>query len=97
MLALTTADLLLEEDLADGRVVAGTGTIARDGTVGQVSGVPQKTTAALEAGADVLLVPVEQVAEAAAAAEAGVEVIGVRSFRDALAALRGNAEGMAAP
>jgi PDZ domain-containing protein len=97
MLALTTADLLLEEDLAAGRVIAGTGTITADGTVGQVSGVPQKTTAALEAGADVLLVPVEQVAEASAAAEAGIEVVGVRTFQDALAALRGTAEGIAAP
>ena len=97
MLALTTADLLLEEDLAAGRVIAGTGTIDADGSVGRVSGVPEKTTAALEAGADMLLVPVEQVAEAAAAAEAGVEVVGVRTFQDALTALRGSAEGIASP
>ena len=97
MFALTTADLLLEEDLAAGRVIAGTGTIAPDGTVGQVSGVAQKTRAAIEAGADLLLVPVEQLPEASAAAEAGIEVVGVRSFRDALDALRGTATGVAAP
>ena len=97
MFALTTADLLLEEDLAAGRVIAGTGTIAPDGTVGQVSGVAQKTRAALDAGAEILLVPVEQLADASAAADAGVVVVGVRTFRDALDALRGTATGVAAP
>lgn len=97
MFALTTADLLLEENLAAGRVIAGTGTIAPDGTVGEVSGVAQKTRAAIEAGADLLLVPVEQLPETAAATDAGIEVVGVRSFQDALDALRGTADGVAAP
>ena len=75
MLALTVTDLLLEEDLTRGRVVAGTGTIARDGRVGPVSGVPRTS----------------------AATDAGIEVVGVETFQDALDALRGNAPGLAAP
>lgn len=97
MLALTAADLLLEEDLTRGRVIAGTGTIARDGRVGPVSGVEQKTHAAIEAGADLLLVPVEALPLTAAASEAGIEVVGVETFQDALTALRGGTEGVAAP
>ncbi len=97
MLALTATDLLLEEDLAAGRVIAGTGTLAPDGRVGQVSGVEEKTQAALEADADLLLVPLEQLDEASAAAAAGVEVVGVSTFQDALDAVRGTTEGVAAP
>lgn len=97
MLALTATDLLLEEDLTRGRVIAGTGTIARDGRVGPVSGVEQKTRAAIAAGADMLLVPVEALPDTAAASAAGIEVVGVETFQDALAALRGGTEGVAAP
>lgn len=93
MLALATTDLLLEEDLAAGRTIAGTGTIARDGTVGTVSSVELKTRAALAAGAELLLVPLEQVQDARAAVAAGVEVVGVASFQDALDAVRGRRAG----
>ena len=97
MLALTATDLLLEEDLTRGRVIAGTGTIARDGRVGPVSGVEQKTRAAIAAGADMLLVPVEALPLTSAASEAGIEVVGVETYQDALAALRGDTGGVAAP
>lgn len=98
MLALTATDLLLEEDLTRGRVIAGTGTISRDGRVGPVSGVEQKTTAAIEAGADLLLVPVEALPATAAATEAGIEVVGVETFQDALDAVRGDtSDNLAAP
>lgn len=98
MLALTAADLLLEEDLTAGRVIAGTGTIALDGRVGPVSGVEEKTQAAIEAGAELLLVPTEALPATAAAAEAGIEVVGVETFQDALDAVRGRpAGGVAAP
>jgi PDZ domain-containing protein len=97
MLALTAADMLLEEDLTRGRVIAGTGTIARDGRVGPVSGVEQKTRAAIEAEADLLLVPLEALPDTTAAIEAGIEVVGVETFQDALDAVRGRGEGVAAP
>lgn len=97
MLAVTAADLLLEEDLASGRVVAGTGTIALDGTVGIVSGVEQKSRAAVAAGADLLLVPIDLLDETGPAQEAGIPVVGVRTFQDALDALRGDTDNLAAP
>lgn len=97
MLALATTDLLLAEDLAAGRTIAGTGTIARDGSVGRVSEVALKTQVALATGADLLLVPAEQVHEAAAATAAGVEVVGVSSLEEALDAVRGSRVRVAAP
>ena len=97
MLALTATDLLLEEDLTDGRTIAGTGTIDLDGRVGPVGGVEQKARAAVAAGVDLLLVPVGQLPEARAAVEAGIDVVGVATFQDALDAVRGTADDVAAP
>lgn len=96
MIALTATDLLLEEDLTRGRRIAGTGTIDRDGRVGPVGGVRQKAAAAIDAEVDLLLVPLDQLAEASAAADAGIDVVGVATFQDALDAVRGTREGVAA-
>jgi len=58
-LAFTLAimDVLSEGELTNGMNVVATGTIDRDGNVGPVGGIHQKTIAAERAGADVLLVP----------------------------------------
>jgi PDZ domain-containing protein len=69
MFALGVVDLLGEEDLTGGAVVAGTGTITADGRVGPVGGVVQKVAAAsMREGttdpATVFLVPRANLAEA---------------------------------
>jgi Lon-like protease len=91
MVGITVYDLLAEEDLLSGRNVMGTGTLAGDGTVGPVGGVPQKMLAAADAGADIVLVPSLQLEEALAAAPEGLDVIGVADLAEALAVLRGDA------
>lgn len=88
MIALTVYDLLAEEDLLNGRIVAGTGEIRPDGGVGAVAEVGAKVVAAERAGADVFLVPASQLATAQGAAE-GVEVVGVASLDQAIRALSG--------
>ncbi len=88
MVGLTVYDLLAEEDLLAGRRVAGTGTLDVDGTVGPVGGVPQKVAAAIAAGYEVLLVPTASAAEAGAAADGRIEIIGVATLEEALTALR---------
>ena len=88
MVALTVYDAVADEDLAAGRHVVGTGTVEGTGLVGRIGSIREKTWTAVAAGADVLLVPASQAVEARAAADGRVEVIGVRSFEDALAALR---------
>ena len=92
--ALTLLELLEPEDLLDGRVVAGTGTLARDGSVGGVGGVRQKLAGASAprdgaAPAEVFLVPEDNLADARSAAVAqDVLVVPVGSLDDALEALR---------
>lgn len=66
MWALGMYEVLSEEDLLLGRVVAGTGTIDLDGNVGPVGGVGQKVRAAQDAGAEIFLVPRQQHREAEA-------------------------------
>lgn len=84
--ALGIVDDMTPGDLTGGKKIAVTGTIGPDGTVGAVGGVRQKTVTAKNAGAQLLLVPADEVEEAKSA---GVEirVIGVRTLDDALAAL----------
>ncbi len=91
MVGVTVYDLLAEEDLLAGRNVMGTGTLAGDGTVGPVGGVPQKMLAAAAADADIVLVPSLQIEEALAAAPEGLVVVGVADLDEALAVLRGEA------
>lgn len=67
--ALSIIDLLNEEDLTGGQVIAGTGTVLRDGTVGSVGGVTQKVVGAVqrrsgEEPASVFFVPRDNLDEA---------------------------------
>ena len=87
MLTLGILDLVGEEDLTDGAVVAGTGTIDLAGNVGPIGGVPLKMLAARDVGAELFLVPADNCAEAVAAPYAGVPMARVATLDDALEAL----------
>jgi PDZ domain-containing protein len=86
--ALTIVDVLTTEDLTRGHHVAVTGTIDGDGRVGPVGGVEFKVVAAEREGADVFLVPADEVDQARGAASDKVKVIGVGTLEEALAQLR---------
>lgn len=90
MIGLAVFDLIDDVDLAAGRRIAGTGTLAVDGTVGEIDGIQFKVPAAERAGADVFLAPDDQVAAARSAVPAGSDltVVGVDTFDEARAALR---------
>jgi PDZ domain-containing protein len=83
---LTILDLLTPGELTGGQKVAVTGTIAFDGTVGNVGGLPQKASAANRAGADLFIVP-EASAELARTGAGDMPVVGVATLDDALEAL----------
>jgi PDZ domain-containing protein len=87
MWALGLYDLLTPADLTQGRTIAGTGAIDRSGTVFPIGGVSEKLIAARRAGADVFLVPRQNLAEAKASA-GGLRLIPVGSLQDALDFLR---------
>lgn len=87
MFALAVVDKLTPGDLTGGRFVAGTGTIAQDGVVGPIGGIPFKMHAAREAGATEFLVPAANCAEAATHAPDGLVLIRVNTLGDAVAGL----------
>lgn len=87
MYTLAIMDLLVEGDLAKGNLVAGTGTIRADGTVGNIGGVRQKVVAAEAAGAQVMLVPAGNYEDALTAPRDSIELISVATIDEALAAL----------
>jgi PDZ domain-containing protein len=87
MLTLGILDLVGDDDLTGGAVVAGTGTIDAAGAVGPIGGITLKMVAAREIGADLFLVPADNCAEAKAAADPGFPLAKVADLDDALTAL----------
>jgi Lon-like protease len=93
LFALSIVELLGPEDLTDGRIIAGTGTVDRDGRVGSVGGIRQKVVGATTPSAEgepaeVFLVPRSNLAEAGrAAVERDVLLVPVDTLDDALDAL----------
>jgi PDZ domain-containing protein len=85
MFALEIMNQLTEEDLTKGRAVAGTGTIARDGSVGAIGGIKQKVFGAIDAGAEFVLVPSSNYPDAVEAAGDDITVVEVATIDDALA------------
>jgi PDZ domain-containing protein len=86
--ALAVIDELTPGELTGGEVVAVTGTIEVDGTVGMVGGVEQKAVAAREQGAVLLPAP-EGEGEEARRNAGDMEVREVAHIEDALRALAG--------
>ncbi|MFJ7419249.1 S16 family serine protease [Streptomyces uncialis] len=84
-------------DLTGGRIVAGTGTIDTDGTVGPVGGVSLKTQAAERDGATVFLVPAAECGDAEAEAPAGLRLIPVTDLKGAVDSLRALEKGGKVP
>ena len=85
--ATAVVDKLTAGDLTGGRVVAGTGTIEADGTVGPIGGIRFKMDAARADGATLFLVPADNCREAASTAPEGLTLARVADLRDGVAAL----------
>jgi PDZ domain-containing protein len=86
MFALGILDAVTDGDLTRGYFVAGTGTIAQDGTVGAVGGAAEKALAAQQDGAQVFVVPKDD-AEEARRWVRDLQVVPVERFEDAIQAL----------
>ena len=81
MFALGILDAVTDGDLTRGYFVAGTGTIAADGTVGPVGGAAEKALAAEHDGAQVFLVPKDNADEARRWVHT-IQVVPVEHFED---------------
>lgn len=87
MFALGIIDKITNKNLAEGKTVAGTGTIDGDGNVGAIGGIQMKTQGARRDGATVFLAPAANCAEAKENVPAGLELVSVNTLQDALNAL----------
>jgi PDZ domain-containing protein len=93
MLTLGILDLVGDDDLTGGALVAGTGTIDTNGDVGPIGGIALKMVAAAEIDADLFLVPAGNCDEALAADDPGFPLAKVATLDDALQALEDFAAG----
>ena len=87
MMALNVYNNLIPEDITNSMIVAGTGTIEIDGSVGPVGGIKQKIIAAKRAGAELILVPVANFEEAKPFEDDKTAIVAVDSFDEALSVI----------
>ncbi len=99
MFALGIVDRLTPQDELDGEVVAGTGTMDVDGSVGPIGGIQQKLLGAARDGADWFLAPVGNCDAVVGHVPDGLRVVRVATLadgRDAMEAI-GAGEGDTLP
>ena len=87
MFSLAVIDKLSPGELNAGKFVAGTGTIAEDGTVGPIGGIEHKVEAASEAGAELFLAPRDNCAEALRGKHGDMTIAAVGNIDDAVKAM----------
>ena len=87
MWALGLYDLLTPGDLTDGRTIAGTGAIDLDGNIAPIGGIADKVVGAQDAGADILLVPRDNLQELRGVDTGDLRLIPVSTFDEAVEAL----------
>ncbi|SYZ32427.1 YlbL family protein [Propionibacterium australiense] len=94
VLSLAIYDKLRSEDLMNSRVVAGTGTIEPNGTVGAVSGISERMRGAERDGAQVFLVPAANCSEVTDVGT-NMELVRVSRLSDAVSSLDALSQGRA--
>lgn len=84
MHTIAIIDALTEGELTKGRIVAGTGTIDLDRSVGSIGGVRQKVIGAEAAGAEFILVPQGNYESALTAQRESIEIVPVSTLDEAI-------------
>jgi len=88
--ALEIFNKITPQDVTRGRVIMGTGTIDKDGSVGEIGGVKYKLLGAYDEGAEVFICPKENYDEAIKVKKEekmDIVVIGVETFDEAIQSL----------
>jgi PDZ domain-containing protein len=88
MFALSIYDVLTPGSLTGGQVVAGTGTIAADGTVGEIGGIQQKIAGARQDGAQLFLVPPANCSDALGADNGSMRLVKAATLRQAVSEVK---------
>ncbi len=84
MHTIAIIDSLTEGELTNGKVIAGTGTIRLDGTVGNIGGIRQKVVGAEAAGAEYILVPQGNYESALTAERDDIQIVPIETLDDAI-------------
>jgi len=87
MMSLSIYNAISDDDILNGRNIAGTGTIDIDGNVGEISGVKYKIIGAAKNNMDIVLVPSANYKEALKTKEENnydLEIVSVKTFEDAI-------------
>ena len=93
MMALMVYNAITKQDLTNGKKVVGTGTIALDGSVGEIGGVKYKIMGAVKSHADVFLVPegnYEEAVKVKKDKKYDIEIVKVGTLQDAIDYLENN-------
>ena len=97
MFALSIYDTLTPGSLTGGSSVAGTGTIAADGTVGEIGGIQQKIVGARQDGAQLFLVPPANCADAVGSDHGSMRLAKAATLKDAIAEVKAWSADHSAP
>lgn len=87
IIALSIYNKLTEDDITKGKIIVGTGTIDKDGNVGEIGGVKEKLQGAVKKKADIFIVPAANYEEAInlkLANNYNIEIVSVKTFSEAL-------------
>lgn len=95
MFALGIIDKLTPEDEANGEMIAGTGTMDLNGSVGPIGGIRQKMAGALRDGADWFLAPADNCDEVVGHVPDGLSVVRVSTLHEAREAVEAIGAGTA--
>lgn len=88
MFSLAVYDTLTSGSLTGGEEIAGTGTIAPDGSVGPIGGIQQKIAGADRDGAQLFLVPSDDCSEAVGADNGDMRLVEVDTMKSALGSIK---------
>lgn len=88
MFALGTIDKLTPVNLANGKIIAGTGTISATGQVGKIGGIQLKMIGARNSGATWFLAPVGNCSSVVGHVPTGLHVVAVSNLTDAYNAVK---------
>jgi PDZ domain-containing protein len=88
MFALSIYDTLTPGSLTGGQTVAGTGTIAADGSVGEIGGIQQKISGARQDGAQLFLVPPANCADALGGDHGSMRLVKAGTLKQAISDIK---------
>jgi PDZ domain-containing protein len=97
MFALGIIDKLTQDNLTNGKFIAGTGEIEASGKVDAIGGIQQKMVGARNAGATVFLTPASNCADTKGAVPAGMRLVKVSTLAQAVSYLQDLKAGRSVP